>query len=79
MILKEYFYLSLYNSDRHNDTYEFKNSDLYSECEKKHTKRKVVGQCIKGSYYIKCWFLSNKKEIKINTLPEMILLVISHN
>jgi len=52
--LKEYPYLFLYNSDRHNDIYEFKNSDLYSECGKKYTEEKVVSRCIKGSYYIKC-------------------------
>ncbi len=32
--LKEYPYLSLFNSDRHNDGYEFKNSGLYPGCEK---------------------------------------------
>ena len=43
MALKEYPYLFLYNSDRHNDAYEFKNSGLYPECEKEHNKEKVVG------------------------------------
>ena len=52
--LKEYPYLSLFNSDRHNDGYEFKNSGLCPGCEKEHDKGKVVGRCIKGSYYIKC-------------------------
>ena len=52
--LKEYPYLSLYNSDKHNDAYEFKNSGLCPGCEKEHNKGKVVGRCIKGSYYIKC-------------------------
>ncbi|EXX60427.1 hypothetical protein RirG_179900 [Rhizophagus irregularis DAOM 197198w] len=55
--LKEYPYLSLYNSDRHNDRYEFKSSGLYSGCEKEHNKGK---------------FLSNEKEIKINAPSEMI-------
>ena len=41
--LKEYPYLSLYNSDRHNDAYEFKNSGLCPGCEKEHNKGKVVG------------------------------------
>ena len=70
--LKEYPYLSLFNSDIHNDRYEFKNSGLCLECEKEHNKGKVVGQCIKGSYYIKCRSSPNKKEIKINTPPDMI-------
>ena len=30
--LKEYPYLSLFNSNKHNDGYEFKSSSLYSEC-----------------------------------------------
>src|SRR3954465_11312442 len=42
MTLKEYSYLSLYNSNRHNDEYEFKSSGLYSECEKEHNKEKAV-------------------------------------
>ena len=42
VVLKEYPYLSLYNSNRHNDIYEFKNSDLYSKCRKKYIERKVV-------------------------------------
>src|SRR6266496_1246472 len=70
--LKEYPYLSLYNSDRHNDAYEFKNSGLCPGCGKKHTEGKVVGRCIKGSYYIKCRSSPNEKEIKINALLEMI-------
>ncbi len=70
--LKEYPYLSLYNSDRHNDAYEFKNSGLCLECEKKHTEGKVVSRCIKGSYYIKCRSSPNEKEIKINASSEMI-------
>ena len=41
--LKEYPYLSLYNSDKHNDAYEFKNLGLCPECEKEHNKGKVVG------------------------------------
>ncbi len=72
--LKEYSYLSLYNSDKYNNIYKFKNLDLYSKCEKKHTKEKVVSRCIKNSYYIKCWSSPNEKEIKIN---EMISSVIS--
>ena len=36
--LKEYPYLSLVNSDRHNDGYEFKNSGLCPGCEKDHDK-----------------------------------------
>ena len=52
--LKEYPYLSLFNNDRHNDGYEFKNYGLCPGCEKEHNKGKVVGRCIKGSYYIKC-------------------------
>src|SRR4051812_31041709 len=40
--LKEYSYLFLFNSDRHNDGYEFKNSGLCPECEKEHDKEKVV-------------------------------------
>ncbi|CAB5179439.1 unnamed protein product [Rhizophagus irregularis] len=63
--LKEYSHLSLYNSDKHNDAYEFKNSDLCSRCEKKHNEGKVVGQCIKGSYYIKCRSSPCEEEIKI--------------
>src|SRR6266496_3041781 len=70
--LKEYPYLSLYNSDRHNDAYEFKNSGLCPGCGKEHNKGKVVGRCIKGSYYIKCRSSPNEKEIKINALLEMI-------
>ncbi|GBB99930.1 hypothetical protein RclHR1_03690003 [Rhizophagus clarus] len=70
--LKKYLYLFLYNSSRHNNAYEFKNLDLYPGCEKEHNKGKVVGQCIKGSYYIKCQSSPNKKEIKINISPEMI-------
>jgi hypothetical protein len=70
--LKEYPYLSLYNSDIHNDAYEFKNSGLCPGCGKEHNKGKVVGQCTKGSYYIKCQSSPNEKEIKINTLSEMI-------
>src|SRR5436305_12307558 len=70
--LKEYPYLSLYNSDKHNDAYEFKNSGLCPGCGKKHTEGKVVGRCIKGSYYIKCRSSPNEKEIKINASPEMI-------
>ncbi|CAB4412930.1 unnamed protein product [Rhizophagus irregularis] len=41
--LKEYPYLLLYNSDRHNDGYKFKSSDLCPGCEKEHDKGKVVG------------------------------------
>jgi len=70
--LKEYPYLSLYNSDRHNDAYEFKDLGLCPGCEKEHNKGKVVGRCIKGSYYIKCRSSPNEKEIKINAPPEMI-------
>src|SRR6266498_3857881 len=70
--LKEYPYLSLYNSDRHNDAYEFKNSGLCPGCGKEHNKGKVVGRCIKGSYYIKCRSSPNEKEIKINAPSEMI-------
>ena len=66
------FYLFLYNSDRYNNAYEFKNSGLYPECEKKHTEGKVVGRCIKDSYYIKYQSSSNEKEIKINALSDMI-------
>ncbi|RGB25070.1 hypothetical protein C1646_803133, partial [Rhizophagus diaphanus] len=40
--LKEYPYLSLYNSDRHNDAYEFKNSGLCPGCEKEHNNGKVL-------------------------------------
>src|SRR6266496_3794109 len=72
MALKEYPYLSLYNSDRHNDAYEFKNSGLCPGCGKEHNKGKVVGRCIKGSYYIKCRSSPNEKEIKINAPSEMI-------
>ncbi|CAG8467640.1 19866_t:CDS:2, partial [Rhizophagus irregularis] len=68
--LKEYFYLSLFNSDRHNDRYEFKNSGLCPECGKKHDKGKIVGRCIKSSYYIKCQSLPREKEIKVSALPE---------
>ena len=70
MALKEYPYLSLYNSDRHNDAYKFKNSGLCPGCEKEHSKGKVVGRCIKGSYYIKCRSSPNEKEIKINAPPK---------
>ncbi|CAB4431595.1 unnamed protein product [Rhizophagus irregularis] len=38
MTLKEYSYLSLYNSDRYNDRYEFKSSGLCLGCEKEHDK-----------------------------------------
>ncbi|CAB5367857.1 unnamed protein product [Rhizophagus irregularis] len=65
--LKEYSHLSLYNSDKHNDAYEFKNSDLCSRCEKKHNEGKVVGQCIKGSYYIKCRSSPCEEEIKVRS------------
>ena len=75
MALKEYPYLSLYNSDRHNDAYEFKNSGLCPGCEKEHNNGKVVGRCIKGSYYIKCRSSPNEKEIKINAPPEIISLI----
>jgi len=75
--LKEYPYLFLYNSDRHNDTYEFKNSGLCSRCEKKHDKGKVVSRDIKGFYYIKCWSSLCEKEIKINDSPEMISSITS--
>ena len=40
--LKEYPYLFLYNSDRHNNAYEFKNLGLYPRCKKEHNKEKVV-------------------------------------
>ena len=63
--LKEYPYLSLYNSDRHNDAYEFKNSGLCPGCEKEHNNGKVVGRGIKGSYYIKCRSSPNEKEISL--------------
>ncbi|PKY56466.1 hypothetical protein RhiirA4_476785 [Rhizophagus irregularis] len=36
--LKKYPYLSLFNSDIHNDRYEFKNSGLCPGCGKKHNK-----------------------------------------
>ncbi|GBC03551.1 hypothetical protein RclHR1_00520003 [Rhizophagus clarus] len=39
--LKEYPHLSLFNSDRHNDGYEFKNSGLYPGCEKEHNNGKI--------------------------------------
>ncbi|CAB4391744.1 unnamed protein product [Rhizophagus irregularis] len=65
--LKEYSYLSLYNSDKHNDVYEFKNLDLCPRCEKKHNEGKVVGQCIKGSYYIKCRSSPCEEEIKVRS------------
>ena len=39
--------------------YEFKNSGLCPGCD----KGKVVGRCIKGSYYIKCWSSPREKEI----------------
>jgi len=77
MVLKEYSYLSLYHSDECNDEYEFKNSGSYSRYENEHNKGKVVSQYIKSSYYIKYQFLSNKKEIKINVLSEMISLDMS--
>ncbi len=38
IILKEYLYLFLFNSNRYNDRYEFKNLNLYLECEKEHNK-----------------------------------------
>ncbi|CAB4438498.1 unnamed protein product [Rhizophagus irregularis] len=41
--LKEYSLLSLYNSDRYNDEYEFKSSGLCPGCEKEHDKGKVIG------------------------------------
>src|SRR6266496_987801 len=41
--LKEYPYLSLFNSDRHNDGYEFRSSGLCPGCEKEHDKGKVLG------------------------------------
>ncbi len=42
VVLKEYPYLSLYNSNRHNDAYEFKNSGLCPGYEKEHNKEKVI-------------------------------------
>ncbi len=74
--LKEYPYLSLYNSDKYNNEYEFKNSDLCSEYKKEYNKGKVVGWYIKDSYYIKYQFLPNEKEIKINASLKMISSVI---
>jgi hypothetical protein len=68
VVLKEYPYLSLFNNDRHNNGYKFNNYGLYPGCGKKHDKGKVVGRCIKSSYYIKCRSLLNEKEIKINAL-----------
>lgn len=67
-VLKEYHYLFLYNNNRFQDKYEFKNSNIYFECEKKHNKRKLVGQIIDNSCIIKCLSLSYRKEIKINAL-----------
>jgi hypothetical protein len=72
---KEYLYLSLYNSNKYNDAYEFKNLGLCLGCEKEHNKEKIVGRYIKGSYYIKCQFSLYKKEIKINASPEIISLI----
>jgi hypothetical protein len=72
MALKEYPYLSLYHSDECNDGYEFKSSGPCPGCENEHSKGRVVGRCIKGSYYIKCRSSPCEKEIKINDSPEMI-------
>ena len=40
MALKKYPYLFLYNSDRYNNAYKFKNLDLYFGCGKKYTEEK---------------------------------------
>jgi hypothetical protein len=63
VILKEYSYLFLYNNDKYNNTYEFKNSGLFSRCEKEYGNKKVIRQCIKSFYYIEYQFLSNEKKI----------------
>ncbi len=42
VILKKYFYLFLYNSNKYNNAYEFKNLGLCSKCEKEHNNGKVV-------------------------------------
>jgi len=70
--LKEYLYLFLYNSNKCNDGYAFKSLGLCLECEKEHNKKKVVSWYIKDSYYIKYQSSPNKKEIKINTLSEIV-------
>jgi hypothetical protein len=70
--LKKYPYLSLFNSDKHNDGYDHMNLKI----QKEHNKGKVVGRCIKDSYYVK-WSSPNEKKIKINASPEMISSAIS--
>ncbi|CAG8679005.1 7164_t:CDS:2 [Funneliformis mosseae] len=40
--LKEYLYLFLFNNNRHNDGYEFKNFSLCPEYKKKHNKEKCL-------------------------------------
>ncbi|RGB39363.1 hypothetical protein C1646_754604 [Rhizophagus diaphanus] len=52
MALKKYPYLSLYNSNRYNDVYKFKNSDLCPECEKEHNNGKILDQY--SNLYRKC-------------------------
>jgi hypothetical protein len=65
------------DSDECNDGYKFKSLGSYLKCKNKHSKGKIIGRCIKGSYYIKCQFSPCKKEIKINNLPEMISSITS--
>src|SRR6266480_1841447 len=68
VVLKEYPYLSLYNSGRIQDRYEFKNSGMCPGCEKEHNKGELVDRLIDDSYNIKCLSSSRGKEIKINAL-----------
>ncbi len=42
MNLKKYSYLSLFNSDKYNDRYKFKNLGLYSRCKKEYNKEKII-------------------------------------
>ena len=56
VVLKEYPYLSLYNSGRFQDRYEFKNSGMCPGCEKEHNKGELVSRLIDDPYNIKCLF-----------------------
>jgi hypothetical protein len=81
VILKEYPYLSLYNSDRFQNKYEFKNLDICLRYKKEYNKRKLVSQIINDSYNIKYLFTSCRKKIKINIslkIEESILITLNN-
>ncbi len=81
VVLKECFYLFLYNNSRFQNRYKFKNLDIYSRCEKEHNKSEPVGWLIDDSYNIKYLFSSCEKEIKINASLKFkkSILTISNN